>query len=88
MTNCAKKHTALVAGACFAGVGVLFRLMARSLASTEMGSGMWSIDETAQTQLQHDARIILLFGLAWILLAWRRWLGLPGSPVDPPGIQQ
>lgn len=72
------------AGVCIAIAGLVLRFSARMLVSTEMGPGWWSIDETAQMQLQRDARITILFGLALILLACHRWLWLPEPPVDAP----
>lgn len=57
--------------------GIVLRLSARSLASTQMGSGWSSIDQDAEMQLFQDARIIMLFGFALILLACHRWLWMP-----------
>ena len=68
--------------------GIVLRFSARSLVSTEMGSGWWSVDESAEKQLQQDARLIMIFGLGLILLACHRWLWLPESSVDASGITE
>ena len=71
-----------LAGACISIAGIVLRFYARTLATTQMTTNTWSIDEAAQGQLQQDARLIIAFGPCLMLLACHRWLWQPDSALE------